>query len=216
MSSSIRAPTGQHFKYTLLLYQTVIFLWLKNYLLKIQSLLSLITFYYCFWYITRLCTGICQLRTKNTSQYNTCSQFAQQLFAIGTIIVRDLLETCSRTSARSGASRLCASIVHFEQGRGTLTTPKMIHSNAFPHLVRWNVLHYVVCFGLHDFLWRCFSGCTLYYSLKLFASNKILYPYTTYILETCAFSFLSFLFNQTEPQQRVAGYSWYIYKILLF
>jgi hypothetical protein len=24
---------------------------------------------------------------------------------------------------------------------------------------------------------------------------------------TCAFSFLSFTFNQTEPQQRVAGYS---------
>ncbi|CAK9806562.1 hypothetical protein ANTPLA_LOCUS4936 [Anthophora plagiata] len=27
------------------------------------------------------------------------------------------------------------------------------------------------------------------------------------ILETCGFSFLSFPFNQTEPQQRVAGYS---------
>jgi hypothetical protein len=27
-----------------------------------------------------------------------------------------------------------------------------------------------------------------------------------YILETCAFSFLSFPFNQTEPQQRVAWY----------
>jgi hypothetical protein len=27
------------------------------------------------------------------------------------------------------------------------------------------------------------------------------------ILETCAFPFLSFTFNQTESQQRVAGYS---------
>ena len=30
------------------------------------------------------------------------------------------------------------------------------------------------------------------------------------ILEKCAFSFLSFPFNQTEPQQLVAGYTSYI------
>jgi hypothetical protein len=27
------------------------------------------------------------------------------------------------------------------------------------------------------------------------------------VLETCAFSFVSFTFNQTEPQQSVAGHS---------
>jgi hypothetical protein len=30
---------------------------------------------------------------------------------------------------------------------------------------------------------------------------------TRHMLRTCAFSFLSFQFNQTEPQQRMAGYN---------
>jgi hypothetical protein len=47
---------------------------------------------------------------------------------------------------------------------------------------------------------------TISISAQTVEQQKILYTHKQYILQTCAFSFLSFPFNQTEPQQRVAGY----------
>ena len=59
----------------------------------------------------------------------------------------------------------------------------------------------------HVFLYTYYIDVTPVTGKNIKVTQQVTQYMKLSILETCAFSFLYFPFNQTETQQRVAGYS---------